>query len=665
MQNANEPKGGSSPKTLFSDPNGGGAGAGVGTDQAAPVASAATPIADQATALAADQSASPAPQATTPSVPQGGGMGAPAASPQAKGGITQAFAPAVGIPGLSPVAENTAGATFNNTQDVQQVESGLDFNKQEKQKVNLPKAGIVQGNLPTPAVVTGAETGSKPEAKETAVGAAPLPAGAAGKSAAVGAGGDGQKSNPLGNIQELLAGLAIPSWVYLAMGGVILIGLVALIWQFLSPSAPPTASIDPPSPPEPEHRIIEYWGLWEPTTTTTKVLNDFEAETGISVNYSKQNVNGYRTRLQDAVHGKNGPDIFKYHISWGTMLDAELDRGGESAFSLAEFRETFYPAAVEHLIVDDQIRGVPLMIDGLQLMFNPTILTAENVNPPRNWGEFQVAARALTQRDAAGKIVRAGAAIGLADNVDHFSDLIGILAEQNGVDLTFAKEDDLENLEKMKVALTFYTDFYNDVNNRVWDEDMPGSLEAFAEGKVAMIFAPTYRLNDLQALNNDFEPRVATIPILSDSADPAWATYWAEGVSSKSNNKEASWQLLAYLTRPAVQQALYAEQKSIGRPIGQIYSRMDLKQSLSNDPLVQPVLYDAPRMMVFPLAAATFDEGINDQLIKYYQSAITGMTIVSRSVSEKTSPEMAAENVAKGTREVLAKFDWPAVKKAK
>jgi len=73
----------------------------------------------------------------------------------------------------------------------------------------------------------------------------------------------------------------------------------------------------------------------------------------------------------------------------------------------------------------------------LALFYNKDLLEAAKIEVPNNWWALGEAAKQLTVKSAEGKVLVAGAALGLANaNVDHWSDIVGLMMKQNQVDMT-------------------------------------------------------------------------------------------------------------------------------------------------------------------------------------------------------------------------------------
>ena len=280
-------------------------------------------------------------------------------------------------------------------------------------------------------------------------------------------------------------------------------------------------------PAEPQEITLTYWGLWEEEAVFAPIIESFQRKhPHIKILYQNSSPQQYRERLVAAIREGEGPDIFRFHNTWLPMLREELAPLPQEVMSNAEFEATFYPVAVSDLKYQGRYYGLPLEIDTLALFYNEEILKAAGFSPPTTWEEFQHQALALTVKDEKGRIITAGAALGTASNVEHFSDILGLIMLQNGVDLK--NPNSSQGVE----ALTFYRMFAEPPHN-TWDETLDNSILAFAQGQVAMIFAPSWQVFVIKAINPDLPFKVAPVPQLP-GVNITWASYWVEGVSSRS-----------------------------------------------------------------------------------------------------------------------------------
>lgn len=364
---------------------------------------------------------------------------------------------------------------------------------------------------------------------------------------------------------------------------------------------------------------LKFWGLWESSTTINEVINEYKKiKPNINIVYEKRSKEQYRETLQSFISQNKGPDIFVFHNTWTPMLKNELAPAPQTVISSKEFLDKFYQINYFDLKNDkNNIIGLPQGIDGLGLYVNEDIFKSAGVdiNFPVTWQNVARNASKLTVKDASGNIKTAGVALGTASNVDHFSDILALMILQNG-------GDPKSPLDKQSAdALDYYTSFAKD-ENKVWDSNLPSSTQAFASGSLAMYIAPSWRAIEIKNANPLLKFKVLPVPQL-EGGKVAWATYWANGVSVKSQHTKEAWEFVKYLSEEQTLTKLYSEaSKSPGRFFGEAFPRISMASKLTADPIVGAYVSGAPYMRSAPMASFTHDNGLNDQIIKAYETAI-------------------------------------------
>lgn len=465
---------------------------------------------------------------------------------------------------------------------------------------------------------------------------------------------DAPKLPPSGS-KPKFASVEKPMAKYAIIGAIVLVvlGLVGgIAYMFLGGSSGGSVSIDKDSTGtgggtannrqvvSGEQTTIEYWGLWEPTEVMTEVIKEFEDKNpGIKVSYNKQSHLNYRERLQTAISSGNGPDVFRFHASWTPMLIGELKPIPNSVMSAAEFKTTYYPVAAKQLQANGQYVGIPMMYDGLALLYNKEMFNTASLPVPSTWAGVKEAAVKLVIKGSDGAISRGGIALGNSTNVDNFSDILGLLMLQNGATLTETTSQEVAD------ALSFYTSFQ--LTDQVWNSELPNSTTAFSREEVAMIIVPSWRIHEVLAQNPDLEFGVTNVPVIEDKL--TWGSFWAEGINAKSKNQEAAAAFLKFVTQKETLEKFYDAASKV-RGFGELYPRMDMAADLADNEFVAPYLEDAPYSDGWYLSSYTHDNGINDQIIKYYEDGITAMI-----TSGKKAP-VVQETIDQGVSQVLRQY---------
>lgn len=386
---------------------------------------------------------------------------------------------------------------------------------------------------------------------------------------------------------------------------------------------------------------LTYWGLWEPENVMKTVITDWEVQhPNIKINYVQQSPKEYRERLQSALARQEGPDIFRFHLTWGPMLKNELQPMPAEVMTAAEFESSYYPVVKENLRFGPAFLGLPLGIDTLALFYNQQIFQAAGKTPPTSWDQLRQLALELTVLDGSGRIQTAGVALGTTNNVEHWSDILGLMMLQNGVNLAQPTGNLAED------ALTFYTIFNK--TDRVWDETLPTSIMAFATGKVAMYFGYSWDVFEIKNLNPNLDFRVVPVPQLPGT-EINWASFWVEGVSKRSQNSQSAWEFLKFLSSSENLQKLYQAQ-SQARLFGGLYPRMEMANLLTSNSLIAPFINQMGTAKTWYLCSRTFDNGLNDRMIKYYEDAVNA-------VNSQTSVEEALKITSQGVSQLLSQYD--------
>lgn len=385
---------------------------------------------------------------------------------------------------------------------------------------------------------------------------------------------------------------------------------------------------------------LNYWGLWEPTSVLQAVIADYEAANpNVKINYSMQSPKNYRARAFANNNASSAPDIIRIHNTWLPMLRKNLAPAPDTVLKVSDLSD-YYPIVQKDFVVGNKIYGLPLEIDGLALLYNADIFDEAQLSPPSDWNSLRKIAFDLTRTNAeTGIIERAGIAMGTTNNVEHWSDILGLLILQNSGNPAHPSETAVAD------ALTFYTIISN--TDHSWDASQPNSVYAFATGTVAMILAPSWQIAEIKAINPELNFAVAPAPVLP-SANIAWATYWGEAVPGTSAHPEEAWKFIKYLSTAPALQKMYAGASAI-RPLGEPYPLISLSGSLASDPFASTFVAQGPNYRSWYMASRTYDEGLNDQLIKYYEDAVNAM-------NEGSGVGGVIKTLDEGVTQVLAKF---------
>jgi multiple sugar transport system substrate-binding protein len=394
---------------------------------------------------------------------------------------------------------------------------------------------------------------------------------------------------------------------------------------------------------------IVWWGLWEDESIVNPLIEEYENNNrGVTIKYEKQSPQDYRERLMNSLAKNEGPDMFRFHNTWVPMLKNELDLMPTSVMTPQAFAENYYPVMSSDLTSGTGIVGIPLGYDALALYINEEMFSRYGKQPPKTWDDFREVAMDLTIKNSEEETIQYGAAIGAVENVDHWQEIIALMLLQNGADLS--KPD--KQVDLSSGALAFYKQFV--MVDKVWDETLPPSTIAFANGQVAMYFGPTWRAFEILNINKDLKFRTVPVPQLPKQSptepDVSYASYWVEGVWTRSANKDIAWDFLKYISSKESLEKLY-KNASNTRLFGEPYPRVEMADSLKEDPIVGSVINLAPNAKSWFMVSRTFDgeTGINSRINAYYEDLVN-------SANNKGVGKAKLKTVTDGVAQILSQY---------
>jgi ABC-type glycerol-3-phosphate transport system substrate-binding protein len=391
---------------------------------------------------------------------------------------------------------------------------------------------------------------------------------------------------------------------------------------------------------------ITYWGLWEPEAIYQTAIADFKkTHPNVTIKYQKQSPLNYRDRMNTAL-ANGSVDIVRIHNTWAPTMRGSLATVPASVYTVQNFKTTFYPVAFSDLVYANRIYAIPMEFEGLSLYTNDEIFRSGGQTVPTIWdGDqgFMSVARKLTVKDSNGRIQTSGAAMGTASNVDHWQDILALMMLQTGTDLN-KSPDTIPASE----ALSYYAAFTQ--GDRTWDETLDNSTLAFANGKVAMYFGPSWRFFDIKQIAPNLAFSISPVPQLVGGTTVNYASYWAEAVSKKSRNQALAFEFLKFLSSKDEMARLYAAEAKL-RGFGEPYSRVDMANLLTSDPAVGPYIKAAPTAKSWYLASFTRDgeTGINSRIGKYFADAVN----IAKSGGD---PKGALGTASSGVDQVLGSY---------
>jgi len=381
------------------------------------------------------------------------------------------------------------------------------------------------------------------------------------------------------------------------------------------------------SSPAPEKPVnLTFWGVWEKPNVMDSVFSKYKIDkSNVTVSYDDRSVLGadqYKETVVTRLKEGAAPDIVMVHNSWLPYIIDYLSPAPDEIISASDYTQKYYTIASDAAVRNNQVYAVPWYYDGLVLVYNKDHFSEiDQLTPPTAWEEFRRIALALTVKSQDDQFVRAGAAIGTANNIDFATDILGLMFAQAGITIP-------ENIDSKSAqdALGFYTIFVK--SDGVWDKSLPEASKAFSAGKVSMIFLPTWNLMDIIEANPNMNIGVAPVPQAVAERPVSWGSFWMYAVPKSSSNQKAAWDLIKYITDDQQQDNMFRK-ASETRPYGPPFASKNLIPNLDTYPtsvFLKPVINTAPFAKSSYFSARSGNKLEVDALREAIESVLTGQT---------------------------------------
>ncbi len=398
-------------------------------------------------------------------------------------------------------------------------------------------------------------------------------------------------------------------------------------------------------------RTLDLYVVYDDTDAFREQVQAFQSRNpGIAVRVKKfDDLADYETTVINEIAEGEGPDVFMVQNRWipehlKKLLPMPADL--PQVMTPDVFRQTFFQAAADDLIVDNQIYGMPMSMDNLAVYYNKAIFRdqlATTDQPGALWEDIKEQSFQLTKRNnSPERFALAGIALGRADNISSAVDIFYTLMLQYGVKwydeagerAIFADSQGTGAVPNPgAAALSLYTSFALPAfKHYSWNDTITGFAPAdkevgpFVRGKVAMIIGYPYLYNaiaqgiqDQQKLGqphmDEKDIGIAPLPQLTSSQETprrdTLASYFPLAVARTSDMPKEAWSLVQYLTTA---EALQTYHKVTHRPT----SRKDMVTQQQTEPLFGVFAYQAP----FAKSVAVFDA---EGYMQAFSDAITSV----------------------------------------
>jgi len=298
------------------------------------------------------------------------------------------------------------------------------------------------------------------------------------------------KFNPLKNKKILL------------LSGVILLiflVLIAILYAVLKPKT---------KPPVNQPVTLNFWGTSVDDEAMKEIIANFETQNPlIKIKYEKQLLTGYDDRVKTRLQLNNAsalPDILEMDT---TLLDEVY--GNLSPIQDKSILSKYSSTSVRNNSVNTTTYAVPYKFDSLALAYNQQYLSEISLNETDfnklDWSSLVIRAQKLTKTQKikvnnkdVEELIRGGIAIGSPANVTNAEKILQLLLIQDDANIYDPKKRVFDLGDKFNDDLKFYTNF---ALNNVWNDKLPNDIEAFTQGKVAMVLVRSQDIDQIKSRN--------------------------------------------------------------------------------------------------------------------------------------------------------------------
>lgn len=315
---------------------------------------------------------------------------------------------------------------------------------------------------------------------------------------------------------------------------------------------------------------LVYWSMWEATEPQGKVIKEavdqFSADTGITVDLQFKGRTGIREGLQPALDAGTNIDMFDEDIdrvnkTWGAYI-MDLEELAKANDYEATASASLIGACRE--VGDGTLKSIPYQPNVFAFFYNQSIFDEAGVTAvPATWAELDAACQKI--KDAGYTPITCDDAYILCMFGYHMSRI-------NGYDKTSDivknnKWDDPSVLELAKA----YEDFANKgyfsegIASNVWPA---GQNQELAMGTAAMYLNGSWLPNEVKDMaGDDFRWGCFSYPAVEGGTDGTEAANFGAqvlAINKDSKNAEAAFQLITYLTKGEFDKKFSVE--SVGIP---------------------------------------------------------------------------------------------------
>lgn len=294
---------------------------------------------------------------------------------------------------------------------------------------------------------------------------------------------------------------------------------------------------------------LTIWGMGNEGTKLKVLAEDFMAQNpDVKVSVTPVDWGQAVAKLQTAIGGKQTPDISQMGTD---MMGQFVETGALEPVPADIDPSGFFESAWQTGVVDGQAYGVPWYVETRVLYYRTDVAEKAGITAaPTNWDELKAMAKAMKEQG--------GAEWGISLGPKNYQELAPFIWS-NGGDIYDGSQFTLDSPQAVE-ALKFYDSFFEE---GLAPTSVPEGFDitpAFVKGTHPMFFSGPWHIGLVQdAGGADFEGKWAVAPLPKQSSATSFVGGSNMVVFTDSDNKDAAWAFLQYLSDPATQVKWYEE----------------------------------------------------------------------------------------------------------
>ncbi len=387
---------------------------------------------------------------------------------------------------------------------------------------------------------------------------------------------------------------------------------------------------------------VRFWAMGREAEVVTDLVKEFEAENpGIRVEVQNIPWTAAHEKLLTAFAAEGLPDVFQLGNTWIPEF-AELDTLTPLAPYVAQSQvvqpDDYFQGIWDTNVVHGELVGVPWYVDTRLLYYRKDLLAkAGHDAPPRTWAEFE-------QQMADVKKMQGPNRYAMLMPLNEFEQQLSFALQQP--DPLLRDEETRGNFRSpgFRRTLAFYANMFEQGwAPKMSETQISNVWEEFFRGFNVFYISGPWNIREFKKLQpNELEGKWGTAALPGpDGPGAGIAGGTSLVISRASQQKDASWKLIEFLSRPQIQARFHAI-------IGDLPPRRSTWQapSLANDPLAAAFRDQLERVRATPK-------------VLEWERIVQEMRIVTEKVVRGGQPQDAAVNeLDDRVDKVLAKRRW-------